>query len=121
MRYTIGFSSLLAGTYELGTIIYVNKYFELHNEDGPAIIEPDGKKAWYIEGRVINHLSSDEDKWLLLKGNPENIEAFPDTCNRKMQKYVINRRPDLITRICKLDPILKETYKHELSLAGIEI
>src|ERR1035437_8180310 len=137
-KYIVTQNSVLShGTNcPLGAEVYMNELLELHREDGPAVIYPNEPrrqewwqhgflhrvddpavdypnsikmKKWFVEGREINYLPSDEDKWLLLKANPENIEAFPEICNRKMQKFVINRRPDLITKILKLDSVLKET------------
>jgi hypothetical protein len=36
-----------------GLIIHLNEDFELHCEDGPAVIFPEGDKYWMIKGKVI--------------------------------------------------------------------
>ena len=110
---------------------------KLHRLDGPAVEYYFGDKAWFIEGIkietfLINDKNSsdkwdcmfiigkDDPKWQLLKANPEQIIYFRRT-SKEMQEFAIQERPDLITKIPNLHEDLKKRYKHELSLAGIEI
>ena len=56
----------------------------------------------------------------------EGVEKLFSTINwlgmtRNMQEYVLEQRPDLIREINQLDPELKEKYKDEWNLSGIEI
>ena len=37
---------------DCGDILWKNSKGQLHREDGPAIIEPDGDKHWYIKGQL---------------------------------------------------------------------
>jgi hypothetical protein len=41
--------------------------------------------------------------------------------SKETQEYLIQQHPDLIAKIEHLDPILKQKYRNELNLAGIEI
>ena len=130
---------------ELGDIYYTDKKDRLHRIGGPAVIFTDGTEEWYIhdklhrlDGPAVTCLDGscfywldnknikntidipEKTKWLLLNGNLENIEAINNP-TIEMQKLVITQRPDLIKKIDNLDPKLKEKYKNELNLAGIEI
>ena len=94
-----------------------------HREDGPAIEYKNGDKDWFLFGKHILKGSKylpDEHKWLLLKGNPENIEIIGQP-TLGMQEYVIRLRPDLIGKIDGLDPGLKAKYGHEADLGKIDL
>lgn len=50
---------------------YRNKFGVLHREDGPAIIHPDGYKAWYRYGKrhredgpAVEHPNGEKQWWL---------------------------------------------------------
>ena len=92
-----------------------------HRIGGPAVLRDDGHKIWAVYGRTLTDLSSDEDKWLILKGDPDSIKAFPRGSTKEMQEYIIKTRPDLTEKIHNLDPELRKKYKQELNTAGIEI
>jgi hypothetical protein len=40
---------------------------------------------------------------------------------REMQEYVIDKRPDLISKIEYLDPYLEKKYGNELGLSRIDV
>ena len=46
--------TLTVETDEDGTVTYRNADGKLHNPDGPAVIYPDGDKAYYINGHLHN-------------------------------------------------------------------
>jgi hypothetical protein len=108
-----------------------------HRIDGPAIINCHGRKEWWYEGELISEswapntatehgwvsritTKNRDIQWQLLEANPEQGLLFTwfDT---DMQDYLIQKRPDLIGKMWFLADKLKEKYKDELSLAGIEI
>lgn len=37
-----------------GWIMWYDKDFNLHNDNGPAVIKPDGTKYWYRNGKLHN-------------------------------------------------------------------
>ena len=39
---------------ENGIILYKNDDEELHREDGPAVIRPDGTKFWCLNGEIYS-------------------------------------------------------------------
>ena len=99
-------------------VYYVND--ELHREDGPAM-EIHDRKSWHLHNSHITDNSSDEYKWILLRGNPENIKAFPKGSNKVMQEYVLQRRPDLVGEIENLDPEVAEKYRHEVEIGNADL
>jgi hypothetical protein len=108
-----------AVTWSDGDYLYY-KDDEVHREDGPAM-EINGRKSWHLHNSHISDDSSDEYKWILLKGNPENIKAFPKGANKDMQEYVIRLRPDLIGEIKNLDPEVAERFKYEKELGNVDL
>lgn len=94
----------------------------LHRLDGPAVVLKDGKKSWYLDDHAVTLALEipDEKKWLLIRGNPENIQVIKNP-TRTMQAYVIRRRPDLIGKIDNLDPDLKAKYWHEEELGHADL
>jgi hypothetical protein len=106
---------------------------ERHRLDGPAEERSNGYKAWWINGkeltvvewlnhgwRIIRFRCSDEDKWQLLKANPEQI-AYMDTSTRTMKEYVIKFRPDLIAKIPNLSKEMKARHHHEIELSKVDL
>ncbi|BBA32180.1 putative formaldehyde dehydrogenase [Methylocaldum marinum] len=62
-------------SYELG---------QVHREDGPAVLSPDGVERWYVRGREITAEVKTlfrEHKWDLAKGldTPEKLALFKAT------------------------------------------
>lgn len=93
-----------------------------HRVDGPASIGPGGYKAWWLHGVEIHRFLKipNEDKWTLIKGDPENIRVIWNP-TLKMQEYVIKHRPDLVGLIQGLDDSLRVKYCHEAELAGVDL
>ena len=91
-----------------------------HRIDGPAL-EGVWSHNYYIENRKIGPSSSNEDKWLILKGDILSFLAFDRTLTPEMQEYICKTRPDLIHEIPKLHPPLKAKYQHELFLSKADI
>ena len=46
--------TLTVNTDEYGTITYRNASGQLHHQNGPAVIWPDGGKDYYINGKLHN-------------------------------------------------------------------
>ena len=40
------------GVFELGVYLVRNSSGQLHRDDGPAIVYPDGPQAWYRNGQL---------------------------------------------------------------------
>jgi hypothetical protein len=101
-----------------------------HRIDGPAVEGPKGRKEWWINNKLakvgypvvyIGELAlTDDEKWELIKGNPENIEAI-DKPTEEMQEYIIKKRPDLIRSIDHLSKAMTDKYGYDLDTYGIEL
>jgi hypothetical protein len=63
---------------------------------------------------------TEEDKWLLIKHDPQNITIISHP-SKEMQEYIITRSPFLIKSIPHLDPELRKKYAQELDIAGISL
>lgn len=69
-----------------GCFLYTNtqlwlKYDQVHREDGPAVVFPDGAVRWYVSGKEITRDVTAffmERNWPVRRGldSPEKIEAF---------------------------------------------
>jgi hypothetical protein len=81
------------------------KHGEVHRDFGPAFICPGQDDQWYFHDRC------------LIKGNA----VTHGKRNKDQQEFIIRNRPDLICQIQELDPELREKYRHELNLSGVEI
>jgi hypothetical protein len=92
-----------------------------HRTDGPAIEwGPQSKRnRWYVGGVQILDIPNDI-RWQAIRANPESIALFQCT-TRPMQEFVIDCRPDLISKIKDLDPELQIRFKHDLDLSGITL
>lgn len=65
------------------------------------------------------------NKWRLLRTEeltPEMVEFLDfQGMTVEMQEYVLERRPDLISKMLWLDPSLKTKYKHESELSNADL
>ena len=69
--------SMTAEIYTNGKIIYRNEHGKLHNENGPAVVWPDGGKDYYINGELHNEngpavVESDGKMEFWVNGNLHN-------------------------------------------------
>lgn len=92
-----------------------------HRLNGPAVIQHNGSVEWYIKNEKIVNVTQDDYKWLILKGDPESIKAFPKGANKDMQEYLFKTRPDLISYVQNIDPELAQKYSHELQISKTDI
>ena len=103
-----------------GTKIWM-LFGNIHRIDGPAVIDDNGRR-WYIEGEAVTkHMPLiDDTKWAMLKDDVGNIRLISDP-NKRMQEYVLERRPDLIGEIDDLDPSLEVKFRHEKDLSQVDL
>ena len=118
-----------------GTKLWL-RHGKYHREDGPALEMYWGSKNWYLYGRFVGAIQSkghgtsefgsplnDREKWLLLKASPDrNLQILNGfRLNRQMQEWICQNRPDLITKVAYLYDDLREKYKAEIELGGVDL
>ena|ERR1035437_1919021 len=77
----------------------------------------------YYNFLALKYTSEDQISWLEKEGFSDYLFDILNGMwmDKKVQEYIIEKRPDLISKIENLDPSLKIGHKHELGLSGIEI
>ena len=108
--------------YPLNTTLFYDKDYNLHNENGPAVINPNGDCEWWLNGKkhridgpAISHDSDNYFEWWVDgKRHNENGPAicfangnyswFIDNINYSQSEFLA------ISRENKLKTILHESY-----------
>jgi hypothetical protein len=82
-----------------------------------SIIASDSGTAWLYCMNVL----SPRQRWNYFQKyfRPEFLDTW--TFTEREQEYICINYPDLINKLDKLEPRLREKYSHELALAKIEI
>lgn len=83
-------------TYLDGTIMYHNEEDQLHREDGPAMISPDGYQEWFINDKYHREdgpaiITSDDYKEYWLNGKEYSHEEW-----LKLVKPTSTTKPNVI-------------------------
>ena len=110
-------------------------FWERLMEEKEGIKGPYTKEAiWYFARAVLHgaktwdllsfygpgYYLSEKDERTVVREEPEYIEhvhfPMPD-----MQEYVVQKRPDLISKIKNLNPALKAKYRHEEELGHADL
>jgi hypothetical protein len=106
-----------------------------HREDGPAVKswrynffsktrthEVFFFEEWWLYGKYVSIQEEirEDWKWLLIKGNLENIKVIKNP-SKKLQAYVLNRRPDLASSINNVHSDVKKRFWHELELSEVDL
>jgi hypothetical protein len=75
-----------------------------------------------LRGKAYKYRSKDKWDWILTKLDSNLVHVLNILqMSKVMQDYICKNRPDLIGEIQSLHPIIKEKYKNEFNLSGVEI
>jgi hypothetical protein len=92
---------------------------------------PEGEGAIIQNGYIheyslwLKQISTEQDrrKWLAqgVTKNLVTIFNYMEWMPKRIQEYIISKRPDLIGEIWELDPELKAKYSHEYELGQVDL